>query len=366
MKLALYIASLETGGAEQQMVRLANSLARRGHEVSLISCFGGPLEAKVDTGAGVRLDVFKPGFRQSGLWRFLFQGWAVFLLARRLRRGRPECVLSALYASNAVLYCATRLLRNKPALIWSIRTTAPKQKALIRFWYTLCRRVSPRVDLLLANSTPGLQFHLQDGFRPRRHALMPNLIDQPEMPPRAPRSPGAPLRIGLVGRIDRTKNLACALRAYAQACVQADLAPLTITGPVSDKGYQEELLALCESLGISENVHWQGHRADLLPVYATLDVLLNSSDTEGFSNVIAEAMACDVRCVVSDVGDSAQIVGEAGCVFPAGDDAAAARALVRIALDDVVFTISPRRRIADHFDPEVILGRFEEAVRTVL
>jgi glycosyltransferase involved in cell wall biosynthesis len=66
-------------------------------------------------------------------------------------------------------------------------------------------------------------------------------------------------------------------------------------------------------------------RRDITRITAALDVAtLSSSFGEGFSNVVGEAMACEVPCVVTDVGDSAQVVGDTGIVVPPKDPQALA------------------------------------------
>ncbi len=96
---------------------------------------------------------------------------------------------------------------------------------------------------------------------------------------------------------------------------------------------------------------------------ASLDVATSSSISEAFPLVVGEAMACGVPCVVTDVGDSALIVGPFGKVVPPRDPAALAQACLSL------FALSPeerhrlgqaaRGRIAQLFDLDVIVSRYE-------
>jgi glycosyltransferase involved in cell wall biosynthesis len=91
--------------------------------------------------------------------------------------------------------------------------------------------------------------------------------------------------------------------------------------------YLAELQALAGRLGLTGRVRWVARAEDTPAAYNALDILVSTSASgEGFSNVIAEAMACDVPCVVTDIGDSATIVGPTGLVVPVGDPAAVAAA----------------------------------------
>jgi glycosyltransferase involved in cell wall biosynthesis len=98
-------------------------------------------------------------------------------------------------------------------------------------------------------------------------------------------------------------------------------------------------------------------------VFAGLDVATNSSRSEAFPITIGEAMACGTPCVVTDVGDSALIVGETGTVVAPGDPHALAEALRKLIEAGPAVRrrlgMAARRRVEQHFALPAIVERYQ-------
>jgi glycosyltransferase involved in cell wall biosynthesis len=98
---------------------------------------------------------------------------------------------------------------------------------------------------------------------------------------------------------------------------------------------------------------------------AAVDIAVSSSAYgEGFANVVGEAMSCGVPCVVTDVGDSAAIVGDTGCVVQPRDPQALAHALSALlekaAAVRQTLGARARQRVIDLFALDTIVRRYEE------
>ena len=140
--------------------------------------------------------------------------------------------------------------------------------------------------------------------------------------------------IGLVGRLDPMKDHQTFIRAAAQLVEQRkDLRFVCVgDGPTS---YRQELIRLCQELNVSEYFMFAGTRENMPAIYNAMDIVVSSSSYgEGFSNAIGEAMACNVPCVVTGVGDSGWILGENGRVVPPKNPRALRKAIGKL-LDDL-------------------------------
>jgi glycosyltransferase involved in cell wall biosynthesis len=117
-----------------------------------------------------------------------------------------------------------------------------------------------------------------------------------------------------------------------------------------------------EAAGVSHCCHLLGERDDIPYLNAALDIAtLSSAFGETFGIVIAEAMACEVPCVVTDLAVAAQIVGDTGRVVPIKNPQAMAVAwqeLIALGRDALQqLGQRARQRILEHYSlPATIAG----------
>jgi glycosyltransferase involved in cell wall biosynthesis len=126
-----------------------------------------------------------------------------------------------------------------------------------------------------------------------------------------------------------------------------------------------ELNGLIDLYELRNRVRVLGVRSDTETITAGFDIACSSSAFgEGFSNAIAEAMACGVPCAVTDVGDSSQIVGFTGKVVPPQDPTGLADALcelieagpgIRKELGE-----KARARIAERYDIKAMAAKYDQ------
>ena len=113
------------------------------------------------------------------------------------------------------------------------------------------------------------------------------------------------LLVGNIGRLSPEKGQADFIRAAHEALARHQDARFILVGTGEDRQKLEELAV---ALGIHEKLFFAGYRANMLPIYNSLDLLVQSSFTEGMPNVVLEAFAMEVPVIATDVGGTAEAV----------------------------------------------------------
>jgi glycosyltransferase involved in cell wall biosynthesis len=177
--------------------------------------------------------------------------------------------------------------------------------------------------------------HRQWGYRADRMRVIPNGYDlsrwQPNLAARARLRAQWGLAhetvlIGAVARWNPLKDHANLLAATALCAAANTSLRCVLAGNGMDES-NVPLMSLIDRLGLRGKVILLGERDDIPDVMNALDVHVLSSCAEGFPNVVAEAMATGVACVVTNVGDAARIVGDYGWIAPPRNADALAHAI---------------------------------------
>lgn len=373
-RVLFLVRSLRQGGAERQLVALACGLHRRGWPVTVVCCYGGGVfQAELENAGVTLVDLHKRGrWDVAGfMWRLL----------RTLRASHAEIVHGYMTLGNMLALLA-RAARPRTRVVWGVRSTIidrTRRDWLSRLNFRLSRSAARLADRIIANSEAGAAHHASLGYPHARIRVIPNGIDTERF--RFDAAGRVRLRgewhvddhctlVGLVGRIDPMKDHATFMRAAASLAARDDRLRFVCVGG-GDSRFAQGIKALATRLGLDARLVWAGPRNDMAAVFSALDIAVSSSCGEGFSNVIAEAMACGRPCVVTDVGDSARIVGACGAVVDAGNPQALADAIARVRrkLEDpgeaARLHAAARTRIEESYSLDALLRNSEQAFRAL-
>jgi glycosyltransferase involved in cell wall biosynthesis len=209
-----------------------------------------------------------------------------------------------------------------------------------------------------ANSAAGLKHHLSLGYRPRRAEVVANGIDVDEFRPDATAREVVRRELGIaadeiviahLARVDPMKDHASFLAAMAEL---PDLRALLIGNGTENLPEARNLLRL-------------GRRGDVARLLAAADIVVSSSRFgEGFSNSLAEGMACGLPAIATNVGDAKLIVGDTGLVVPPENSTALAAAIRTLAREPeiarAVRGAKARARVVENFTMTHAIQRYME------
>ncbi len=351
MKILFLARQLNIGGAERQLVILANELASRGHDVVIASYYpGGALSEKLDSG---RVRLISLGKRSRwDLFSLYVKVWRV------VKQERPDVLHGWMHTQNIVA-TSIQVFFPKIKLFWCIRSSDLEmvQDVVERFEVWLQSRLSGIPDCVVVNSMAGLEHGVTSGIAREKMLFIPNGIDTNVFYP--DESEGKRVRadwgisesakiIGKIARFDPIKNHPAFLKAAARIAAERPDVYFVCVGHGRET-YVRELKEMTKSLGLADRLQWIEARPDVRAVYNAIDVFCSASYSEGFPNVIGEAMACGRHCVVTNVGDSKLVVGTTGISVPSNDVDALTEGLRQKLASPERLNLRARQRILENF-----------------
>ena len=325
ISLFLMINTFETGGSERQFTVLAQNLTAPQFQTYL-GCISrqGPLAHHFpDT----------PEFPLGGSL-FKWQSLRTRLsLRRHLRDHHVEVAHAFDFYTNLTLIPAAKLAR-VPVVIGSHRQLGdlltPAQFRAQAAVFRWC-------DVVVSNSQAAANRLLATGLSANKIAVIGNALPDAafqRVTPALPKRPGI-VRIGMVARMNhRYKNQSGFLRIAAQVHQRMPNVEFVLVG---DGPLRGELEREASSLGLGASAIFLGDRQDMPAILASLDVAVNTSDSESLSNVILEAMAAGLPAVAYDVGGNSELLGpERGTLISPGNESVFAATIHKLLEDSAL------------------------------
>ena len=368
------IRSLNIGGTERQLIELVKGLDRNHFDITVGLFYNeGALIEEIKSMPWIHV----VSLNKSGRWDIIR---FVLRFIKLLKSLQPDILYSFLPDANIAGLIAGRLSGVK-RVVWGVRASnmdVSRYDWLARTSLRLSAFLSKFPDAIIVNSHAGKEFHRGIGYSTNRMMVIPNGICTDRFKPDY--SAGLKVRdewgideetitIGLIGRLDPMKDHATFLRAVKIFNQEEHSVRFVCIGDGKEP-YKSEIHSLCRTLGLNGSLIWAEEMEDMPSVYNAIDIVTSSSIGEGFPNVIGEAMACGVHCVVTDVGDSAIIVGETGVIVNPEDPQALADGWTSMLkrLNDKSYLIKKmaRARIVSHYNSELFIKRTSKMFLSLL
>lgn len=366
------ITGLPVGGAQAVLEALARRSDALGVRMVILSLADRGSVGERLVAAGITVDALSLNARSP-------DPRALQRIARRIRQWSPDIVHTWLYHADLLGGLAARMAR-APTVLWNLRATALDAASAkwttaltIRLSALLSRRLPDRI---VACSEATRADHVRMGYDAGRMIVIDNGVDLTRFAPDAAQGqairrrlgiPDGAVVIGLIARYHAMKNHEGFLRAAGRAFQHEPHVHLLLCG--QDVNAANPALAEAWRVsGLGDRVHLLDERGDVPALLTALDIHVSASRSgEGFSNAVLEAMAAGVPCVVTDVGDSARIVGDTGWIVPPARDDALTAALSGAAAAGAaqrqLRAAAARRRAEHHYSLDRMVAAYRDLYR---
>lgn len=370
------ITDLDTGGAEMMLYKLLSGMSPSRYEPIVITLMN------KDTRISRCIEELNVPVYALDMAQGQISFTILLRLLKIIRTKNPDIIQGWMYHGNMAASISRILSLQKIPVLWNIRHSMHNLKYEKRTTAAIIRAgaiFSKTVTRIIYNSRVGARQHEKLGYSGDRTIVIPNGFDCDRFKPST--SARQILRknlnvsqdsiiVGSIGRFHPQKDYNNLLSAAGILTKKYMNLHFVLIGRGIEQN-NSEIAELISQNKLTNRVHLLGERQDIPEIIAGMDIITSSSSYgEAFPNVIGEAMASGIPCVVTNVGDSAWIVGNSGKVVPPRDAQALATAckeLIDAGLSERVrLGKVARQRILDNFSIEKIVARYEELYKQIV
>lgn len=264
-------------------------------------------------------DIYEESLKQVKLsqalnWKITNTAKTISRLAKEIDSIQPDIIQSWMYHANFMVTIANSFCRQSYPIYWGVHhslNSISEESMSTKVAIYLNKYLSKKATGIVYCAQSSLKQHMQFGFKNKNQVFIPNGIDLEKFR-FVERDFSNPITIGFVGRNHKAKGI-----PYLFEVMSAFKDDPRIEFRVAGKGLSlkdKEIEDLSKKFAIGVNVTLFDAVKEMEAFYHGIDVLLMTSITEGFPNVLIEAMATGAICISTNVGDASYIVDNNGYV----------------------------------------------------
>lgn len=355
IKTTYIITSLGIGGAENMLYKLLKYTNRKKFSPSVIC-----LTSEADLATSIQalgIEVFVLPFQN----RWYYLPFITFACLRVLRQLRPEIVHTWLYHANLLGGIAAYFLPNRPVVVWNLRNTLSgvtswSQKA----FFILLKITSHFIpDYIVSCSKKGAEEHNKAGFRQKIKVIPNGFVDNTLVTLQH----RAIMRIGMIARFTPEKDHFTFLKAVFLFLQKNPHGRFILVGKGCNTA-NTQLQEWIEQFDLNQYVELHEAQISLDDILNTFDIFTLSSYSEGFPNVLGEAMMKGIPCVSTDAGDAAILMAKPQLIVPSKSPEALAEAWLSVLSipfeKRIELGLDLRKRVLEHFHIANIAQQYDD------
>jgi len=365
IKIIYIVSNLTVGGAENVLLRLLSKIDKKKYDPLVISLVEkGKIGRKIER---LGIDVYC-----LGIYSFINLLPGLIKLVIKINIFNPK-IIHTFMIHSAILGGIIAKLLNRPTIIWNIFTTNLSLKSnkyktylIIKICASLSRVVPNRI---IVDSSASYFAHKKAGYSYENMQIINNGVDTSVFCPnelirnkyRQQYFKENELVIGLIARYHPVKRHDMFIKVASLLKKKVNNIKFLLNGNNIEIS-NSELMKMINNKGIQDIIHLSDSKLEITDFLVACDILVSSSNFESFPNIICEAMACSIPCVVTNVGDCAKIVDDTGIIIEPNDPNALASALMRLikmsSKDRMQLGNNARLRIENNFSLGLMVEKY--------